>query len=348
MKKAAGIAIMMVAAAFLILFRPPHEAMHSGSTMGTTFRVKWITRENARESDAVRIALDARLEEINDLLSTYREDSEVSRFNRAPGGEWFPVSMETAEVTARALSIYRASGGAFDPTVGPLVDLWGFGPPDRPVSIPDSGAIEEALDGIGMKRVEIRDEPPALRKGLAIIRLDLSAIAKGYGVDLIGRFLAARGFRDYFIEIGGEILLGGEGVGGKPWRLAVESARPGEREIDRIIEARGPLGVASSGTYRNYYDHAGNRYSHTIDPRTGRPVTHETAGVTVFSSTCMDADAWATALLVRGGEGALTLANDSQVAALILPESKTDHALDARPSSAYLLYRDNGTIRELP
>ncbi len=348
MKKGAGIAIMLIAAAFLILFRPPHEALHAGDTMGTTFRVKWITRESARASDAVRSALDARLEEINDLLSTYRENSELSRFNRAPGGAWFSVSPETAEVVARAVAIYRASGGAFDPTVGPLVDLWGFGPPERPVALPDSAAIAGALALRGMERVEVRSEPPALRKGEDATRLDLSAIAKGYGVDLLGRLLEGRGFDDYFIEVGGEILLGGEGVGGKPWRLAIESPRAGVREVDRVVEARGPLGIASSGTYRNYFDREGNRYSHTIDPRTGRPVTHLTAGVSVFATTCMDADGWATALLVSGGEAAIALADRENVAAIVLSEPSGARTLDARESKAYLLYKDNGTIRESP
>ncbi|NNE10485.1 MAG: FAD:protein FMN transferase, partial [Gemmatimonadetes bacterium] len=280
--------------------------------------------------------------------STYRENSELSRFNRAPGGAWFPVSSETAEVVARARAIHEASGGAFDPTVGPLVDLWGFGPPERPVALPDSAAIAGALALVGMDKVEVRGEPPALRKTSDAIRLDLSAIAKGYGVDLIGRLLEERGLGDYFIEIGGEIVLGGERVGGKPWRLAVESPRAEEREVERVIEARGPLGIASSGTYRNYFDREGNRYSHTIDPRTGRPVTHHTAGVSVLATTCMDADGWATALLVLGGGEALALADREQVAAIVLPEPALDRTLDVSESKAYLLYKENGRIRELP
>lgn len=287
----------------------------TGSTMGTTWSVKW-TGDPASPADDLHSRIQSRLADINRLMSTYDPESELSRFNRSETTDWFPVSAETALVVARALEIAELSGGAFDPTVGPLVNLWSFGPDRRTFAPPADEDLQQAQTAVGYQRVSVRNTPPALRRSDPQIQLDLSAIAKGFGVDALSALLDEAGVTNYLVEIGGEVRARGINED-HPWRLGIE--RPAElREgLAATVELEHGA-LATSGDYRNYFVKDGERFSHTIDPATGRPVTHTLASVSVLADDCMTADGWATALLVLGPQKGLEFANQQQLAAYFL------------------------------
>ncbi len=291
----------------------------AGATMGTTWSVQ-IPRPPLPEAlDQVALAEEiARvLAQVNDRMSTYQADSELSRFNAAETTDWFSVSAELAGLVGRALAVSALTDGAFDITVGPLVNLWGFGPEVQASQIPDQAEIDAALARVGWRMLHARTEPPALRKDQPDLYVDLSAIAKGHGVDLVARVLERAGLSDYLVEIGGELRGRGVNAAGRPWRIAVERPEPGRRALLRVV-ALEDQGMATSGDYRNFFVLEGERYSHTIDPATGRPVAHRLASVTVLAERCGDADAWATGLLVLGPERGLALADERGLAALFV------------------------------
>ena len=292
----------------------------SGPTMGTVYHIKVV---GARETTLLQGQVDKRLNEINALMSTYVADSEVSRFNRSPAGHWFPVSRETLDVVDLAKGISQDTGGAFDITVGPLVRLWNFGAQAKPgmFSPPNEDDIQETLKLVGHRKLKTRQDPPALRKSVRGLQIDLSAIAKGYAVDQIAELLLARNNVDFMVEIGGEVRVMGSRPDGNAWRIGVEAPDADARRVQTVLQPR-DRALASSGDYRNYHEHYGTRYSHTIDPRTGRPVNHDLAAVSVMSADCTTADALATALLVLGPTEGKAWAEKHQVAALLM--SRTD------------------------
>jgi len=286
---------------------PPEQLVLGGATMGTGWTVK-VTRPPAgTDAEHLRAGIEAVLEAVNAAMSNWRADSQISRFNRHAGSDWFPIPASFAEVMREALAVSRASGGAFDVTVAPLVDLWGFGPAQRRDSVPDAEAITAARARVGWQRLELRLQPPALRKQVPELTLELGAIAKGYAVDAVAAALEARGVHDYLVEIGGELFGRGRNARGEPWRIGIERAEPGAAQVDRVVHLDGEA-LATSGDYRNFFEADGRRYSHEIAPATGYPVTHATAAVSVIAASCMRADAWATALLVLGREAGLAVA----------------------------------------
>lgn len=293
----------------------------SGSTMGTSYHIKIASSREASPKDlgvdALQREIDQRLEQINATMSTYRPDSDLSRFNAYAGTDWFPVPAAVVEVVEAAQIIAAMSEGMFDITVGPLVDLWGFGPAERRAAPPDTEQLEAALDPVGYRKLEVRVEPPALRKRVAGLSLDLSAIAKGYAVDQIAEQLERQGISDYLVEIGGELRAQGRKSLDRPWRVAVERPDPKGRFVQTIVELQ-DRAMATSGDYRNFFEHNGQRYSHTIDPRSGQPVRHRLASVTVLADDCMSADGLATALLAMGDQAGPALAESHEVAALFI------------------------------
>ena len=250
-------------------------------------------------------------------MSTYREDSELSRFNASRSTDWFAVSDETAIVVELALEWGRRSSGAFDVTVGPLVDLWSFGPSPRAPLVPSAEDLAAARARVSLASLSVRREPPALRKELPDLSVDLSAIAKGYAVDAIAEYLSGEGVPQYLVEIGGEIRTRGARPGGGSWSVAIEKPQEETRAPWRIL-ALGDRAIATSGDYRNYFEQDGRRYSHTIDPRTGEPVNHELAAVSVIRERCAEADALATALMVLGPDEGFAWAIDEDIAASFL------------------------------
>lgn len=271
----------------------------AGQTMGTTYTVKVASLPEGVSRSQLHERIQQTLDHVNRLMSTYREDSDISRFNRHHTDQWFGVSPETATVVAEALRVSRASGGAFDPTVGPLVELWSFGPARRPRQVPGAAAVASAMQGVGYTHLEVRISPPALRKHNVDARLDLSAIAKGFAVDRVASILAQSGVDRYMIEVGGEMRVHGVKPSGQVWRIGIEAPKEDRRAVWKAFGLR-DMGLATSGDYRNYFKSEGKRYSHTLDPRTGRPVDHDLASVSVIDPSCMQADAMATALMVLG------------------------------------------------
>ena len=302
-----------------------------GSTMGTTYSVQVTELPPSVDGVALQRRIDALLREVNGLMSTYQPDSELSLFNASQSTEWFPVSPELARVVNQAQEINAASDGAFDVTVGPLVNLWGFGPEVKADQLPTQPEIDAALANTGHAKLQVRIDPPALRKERPGLYVDLSAIAKGYGVDRVAELLAEEGIANALVEIGGELHGRGHNGRGEPWRIAVERPDPAARSVFRVVPLR-DMGMATSGDYRNFFQLDGKRYSHTIDPATGRPVTHALASVTVVGASTARADAWATALLVLGPEQGLSLAQQLGLAALLIEQdgdAQVAHATDA-------------------
>ncbi len=289
----------------------------TGSTMGTSYHISLDDLPTGVDQVQLQAAIDERLQRINALMSTWQPDSEISRFNDGDSTEWFEVSKETAEVLSRAIEISSRTDGAFDVTVGPLVDLWSFGPRPSEREIPSREQIQECRNGIGFAKIDVRQTPPALRKEQAQIRIDLSAIAKGYAVDVVAEYLESLGVSGYLVEIGGETRVRGTKRSGEPWVIGIEAPHAGERKLFAAV-SMADHSLATSGDYRNFFEIEGTRYSHTIDPRTGWPVTFDLASVSVSAPECITADAFATALMVLGPVDGYNLAVQENIAALFL------------------------------
>ena len=297
----------------------PEVQMLSGPTMGTQYHVSWVdTPENTADAESLQEMIRSRLVQLNKVFSTYDPESELSILNKKSAdmaGRWIPVSPELMSVLQDAAFVNGFSLGRFDVTVGPLVNLWGFGPSPHDV-VPTEDEVKALLPSVGMQHLQLRpasneiymDEP---------LYIDLSAIAKGWAVDDIGLLLENLGISDYLVEIGGEVRTRGTKPSG-PWRLAIE--RPVYESgvsAQKIIEP-GNHAVATSGDYRNYFEKDGQRYSHTIDPMTGYPITHKLASVTVIMPTCSLADAWATAIDVAGPELGMNIAEANHLPVFML------------------------------
>ena len=297
--------------------KPDPTVRFTGSTMGTTYDLKLVPAPGQTIPGDFQAQIDRLLVRVNQRMSTYDPDSELSRFNRNPSTDWVAVSPELLEVVTEALRISELSGGAFDITVGPLVNLWGFGPESRREEPPADRAIAQARERVGYWRLHARAEPPALKKDRADLYVDLSGIAKGYGVDQLAALVETTGIQDYLVSIAGEVRVKGKNGQGQPWTIAIEKPVPGQRAVERLIRP-GDRGVSTSGDYRNFFEREGRRYSHIIDPRTGRPIPQTLASVTVLGARSMEADAIATALMAAGAEPGFRLASEHRLAAYFL------------------------------
>ncbi len=295
----------------------------SGATMGTAYSIK-VAGDSVPED--LQQQVDQRLDEINALMSTYEAESEVSRFNRAPAETWFEVSAETLQVVLLAQEISRTSDGAFDITTGPLVRLWGFGAGAETTGFkpPGENEIKTVLAKTGFSRLKVRKDPPALQKLVDGLEIDLSGIAKGYAVDQVAQVLMSHGIKNYLVEIGGEVRVGGERSAGAPWRVGIEAPDTDARRVHSVLKLTSTA-MASSGDYRNYHEYDGVRYSHTINPSTGRPVSHNLTAVTTLAKDCATADAAATAILVLGPEQGKMWAESQGIAAISF--SRTEGAI---------------------
>jgi FAD:protein FMN transferase len=275
----------------------------SGTTMGTTYSVKVVYKENEEFSllsDSIQSDIDSLLKQVNQEMSTYIPDSEISLFNKYNKSDWYPISIDFANVLEMAFYISDKSGGAFDITVGPIVNLWGFGPDHKYEYVPSQKEIDEGLKSVGYENLNVVTEPPALKKKIKTIYCDLSAIAKGFGVDKVSEYLESKKLNDYMVEIGGEVRTKGNNIHRKPWQIGV-STPDDEFNLQKVLSLTNNS-IATSGDYRNYFEKDGVRYSHTIDPRTGKPIKHTLASVTVVHGSCMIADGMATAITVMGPE----------------------------------------------
>lgn len=292
----------------------PHLQL-SGETMGTTWSV--VLQPADADTRAIKQGLEERLKRINGLMSIYDSSSEISRFNQQSGSDWFPVSEDSARVIALALEISSLTAGAFDVSVGPLVDLWGFGAVPPKSLPPTAEQIAAVAAGVGYENLQLRREPPAIRKKNSQLRIDLGAIAKGYAVDVLADYLDQLALTDYLVEVGGEVKMKGYRGDGTPWRIAVETPLEHARQVTTVWPLT-DIAMATSGNYRNFHEIDGQRYGHTIDPLSGRPIRHQLASATVLDPSCARADALATALMVMGEERAKAFCQEQQIAAYLL------------------------------
>jgi thiamine biosynthesis lipoprotein len=314
-----------------------------GAAQGTTWHVKFVAPAAKVDERKLQEEIERELATIDRQMSTYRADSEISRFNRATAGEWFAVSRAVAEVVEASRAVSEKTGGAQDVTVGPLVRLWKFGPRDASdkgnktlspqpspkgrgseFKPPTDEEIRAARGRVGYKKLDVRLEPPALRKQVEGLAVDLSSIAPGYTVDRLAKVLQKRGIDRLMVELGGEVRAAGTRADGTPWRVAIERPGIGTPELATAV----PLvdaAMATAGGSLHFFEYQGRRYSHIIDPATGRPVERVLSSVTVAAETCMDADVWDTPLVVLGLERGLECAEKNGVAALFIRnETKGD------------------------
>jgi thiamine biosynthesis lipoprotein len=303
----------------------PEIVTLSGNKFGTTYRITIVADQPVPKNLVSMI--DAQLNAIDQSMSTYKSASEISHFNRLGVGSSLSISEEFFEVLQVARSVWQASGGALDPSVGPLVNLWGFGSESITDIVPSQAAIASAKAQLGFDTLVVErgvnDISVLKTKSL---QLDMSAVAKGYAVDVVENLLEMNALPDYLVEIGGETRVSGHNPSGQPWRLAIETPMLNS-EVERILSLVSGA-VATSGDYRNYFERDGERYSHIIDPRTGYPINHKLASVTVVADNCALADAWATAFMILGEQRSLDLANQ-----LHLP--------------IFMLIRDGGAFKPL-
>jgi thiamine biosynthesis lipoprotein len=296
----------------------------SGETMGTTYTLK-IIADGVNKSDIMR-QVEAVFEQINTQMSTWRPDSEISRFNRIHTSDWFEISDAFMRVLVAAQKINQQTGGAFDITVSGLVNLWGFGPSERRSKAPEPEAIVEILTHTGPSTFEIDLSKNSIRKIDPEAQVDLSGIAKGYAVDAVAEALEQAGANAFLIEVGGEVRASGGRLDGSPWRVAIERPDAQGRSIQTTVVLNNAA-IATSGDYRDYFEIGDRRYSHIIDPKTGGPSDNGVASVSVVTTDAMTADALATGLMVMGTEKALALAVKHNIAVMIVERDGNDFVI---------------------
>jgi len=313
----------------------PYPFRYSDGIMGTTFTIKVSQLPDSITVQALKGQIKVLLNQLNDRMSTYQAHSELSIINQNTTTDWLAISTAMCTVLKEARKIGQLSAGAFDITVGPLVNLWGFGPDLATLDVPELTLIEQQRQKVGLDKWSLKETPSAcqFKKTQPDVYLDLSAIAKGYAVDRVGLFLESLGIVNYMVEIGGELRLKGGNIQHKPWRIAVEKPVIAQRMIQKVLPLSN-ISLATSGDYRNFYEVEGKRFSHTIDPRTGYPITHHLASVTILANTTMTADALATMMMVLGEEQGLAMAEKQEIAALFI--TKTDEGFAEKASSAFI------------
>jgi len=315
--------LLLALAASLLLAgcaTPLPETLLTGETMGSAWTVK-IAGVLPRPAADLQSGAQARFEIVNQALSTWRADSALSRFNDDESGAWVDIDPELAAVLRYALTLAARSDGAYDVTVGPLVNLWGFGPDPATNQVPDTAAIEAARARVGWRKVQVDDTADRARKQPGM-RIDLSSLGKGRGVDRVAEYLDAQGVTNYLIDLSGKLRARGRNPRGDAWQVAVEQpAADDPSGAPRIVPAVVALhdrSIATAGDYRRFFESGGRHYSHIIDPRTGSPVEHATLSATALGATCMEADALATMFMVMDPDAALRVAESGNVPALLI------------------------------
>jgi len=308
----------------------------TGLAMGSSYSIQYLPAPNAPASETVRRTAADLLERLEQQMSTYRTNSELTRFNTSRSTNWFAVSPELAQVVGEAQRISRLTGGAFDVTIDPLVRLWGFGPNRRTGEVPSANAIGTARARVDFRKLDVRRDPAELRKNDPMLTIDLSGIAKGFAVDALAAALDNLGVRNFLVNLAGEIKAHGNSAAGRPWRVGVEKPVENRRDIGRAIELR-DLGLSTSGDYRNFFEVRGLRFHHLIDPRTGWPVDGGAASVSVAQASSATADALATALMVLGPEAGYELARREKIAAMFILRRKDQFIEKATPAFTGLL-----------
>lgn len=361
-KRSLLLAIVLLIVAFYVIGTRPRLKHFQGHTMGTTYSVSYGATFFSDPVDEVKADVERALENINNKMSTYRPDSELMQFNRAPVGKPFRASDELVDLVHRSLYFSRISNGAYDVTVGPLVNLWGFGPTDKgkkpetpvpadkngkvdpvlwmlanyPVEVPDDEAINRAMARVGFQALDVDTEHDIMIRHKELF-VDLSSIAKGYGVDMAGQALLDRNINHFMVEIGGEVLVNGHKPGGDAWRLGIRGPAMTAGGMPALVVTIGDRALATSGDYLNYFEIDGQKFSHMINPHTGRPEVSRLAEVAVIADTAADGDALATMFMVLGDKKGLEVANSEGIAAYFTYHSD-DGGFESVSSEAFKPY----------
>lgn len=293
-----------------------------GSALGTSFKVSLVEPPEDLDADQLRDEILAVLQIVDSLASTWQDDSELSSLNADLSIDWIPVSAEFCRLLERSQEVSEATDGAFDLTIGPLVNVWGFGPDGQVTEPPSVADIAAAQHRVGFDLLEVDCTERLVRKDVPDLYIDLSGWAKGYAVDQVAELLNAHGFTNYLVEVGGELRVKGQNREGAKWAVGIEAPSTSARVPHAVVHVT-DTSVATSGDYRNYFVHDGQQFSHTIDARTGRPVSHNLAAVTVINPSAAYADSMATALLVLGPDAGIALAEELRLAAYFLVRSPT-------------------------
>ncbi|WP_318357354.1 FAD:protein FMN transferase ApbE [Enterobacter sp.] len=278
----------------------PAATVLSGKTMGTSWRVSVIGLDQT-QATALQQKIQSQLDADDQLLSTWKKDSALMRFNASESLSPWPVSEAMADIITGAMRIGTKTDGAMDITVGPLVNLWGFGPQNQPVTTPTDEQIAAAKARTGLQHLTVTQEAGRqyLQKDLPDLFVDLSTVGEGYAADHLARLMEQEGIVRYLVSVGGALASRGMNGEDKPWRVAIQKPTDQENAVQAIVDINGH-GISTSGSYRNYYELDGKRISHVIDPQTGQPITHNLVSVTVISPTALEADGWDTGLMVLG------------------------------------------------
>lgn len=314
--------ILFVFSCFILLAcgKTPEVQTLTGLAQGTTYTIKYWADKSIKATSpsdrlALKSAIDAELARIDQLMSNYRDDSVIEQFNQQKiANKPFVLEAEILEVLRIADEVYQKSNHCYDPTINPLFRLWGF--KDGQLNIPNSEQVQAVLKNLGFD--QMTRTATQITKHNTEVTIDLSAIGQGYAIAKIAQQLEERGVVNYLVEIGGEMLVAGTKPKAEQWRVGVERPIPDSQKIHEVITLTGkrPTAVMTSGTYRHYYDDKGRQYSHILDPRSGRPVSHNSVAVTVLLENPTYADAWSTALLCLGSHDGLVVANQYQIPAI--------------------------------
>jgi thiamine biosynthesis lipoprotein len=299
------------------------ELLLQGRTMGTTYNIKVVASKEQVTELRLQQQIDDALKQVNQEMSTYIPSSEISQFNQSSSTDAIDISPGFARVLAESIRIGELTAGKLDVTVGPLVNLWGFGPEQRPETVPSEVLLQTTKKRIGLKNLVLKGN--RLSKKIPELYVDLSTIAKGYGVDVVAELIESNGIENYLVEIGGELRLKGFKHTGELWAIAIEKPVSNERSVQEVIIPKDNA-VATSGDYRNYFESDGIRFSHIIDPATAKPIKHNLVSVTVIHPSSMTADGLSTALMVMGMEQGLAFAKEHDLAALFI--SKSENGFD--------------------
>lgn len=330
---------LLLTALLLSACGEPQQVNLQGKTMGTYYSIKYVPTQNSPNPQTLQKEIDRLLEEVNDQMSTYRPNSELSRFNSSSAVDTpFSVSPATAKVVTESIRIAHLTHGALDVTVGPLVNLWGFGPEMHKIQAPADEELEKRRAWTGIEKLKVQDNQ--LFKAIPELYVDLSSTAKGFGVDVVAEYLLSQNIHNYMVDIGGELRTKGANDKHIAWRIGIERPVYGELEqtAQEIIQP-GDMSIATSGDYRNYFEQDGVRYSHTIDPATGKPINHNLVSITVLDPSCMTADGFATGLNVLGPERGLAVAEQLNIPVFMI--IKTDKGYEERYTQAFKPFLNN-------
>ncbi|WP_160531844.1 FAD:protein FMN transferase [Pasteurella canis] len=317
--------------------KSPEMVTLTGKTMGTTYSVKYIDNGQFQiKSEAMHAGIESVLRDVNNKMSTYIASSELSMFNQYTQIDTpIEISADLATVLAESIRLNKVTDGALDVTIGPIVNLWGFGPEKRTTPESMEEQLEKRRAWVGIEKLVLTQEGEKffLQKAVPQLYIDLSSIAKGFGVDKVAAYVSSQGADNYLVEIGGEIRAKGKNLEGKDWQIAIEKPSfDGSRAVSQIIGLKN-LAMATSGNYRNYFEENGRRFSHEIDPKTGYPIDHRLASITVLADSTMTADGLSTGLYVLGEEKALEVAEKYNLLVYLI--TKTEKGFEARMSSAF-------------